>query len=174
MDKIQLLIKQTEDAYKWTHKLVSTIPVDAWKETPKIIASNISWQIGHLILSEYYHSILVTVGHQQDILAQIPLKEYTKLFSFNTNPEANINSTNPKELLAHLSIVEKKSIEVLQSLTEEDLKDDLVPGGMKHPVAKNKYEAIDWNIKHTMWHCGQIAIIKRIINEPYNFVSGNS
>ena len=30
--------------------------------------------------------------------------------------------------------------------------------------------AISWNIKHTMWHCCQIATIKRLIHGVYDYV----
>lgn len=45
----------------------------------------------------------------------------------------------------------------------------LEPGAPEHPVATNKQEAISWNIKHTMWHCGQMAILKRVINSRIGF-----
>jgi len=73
------------------------------------------------------------------------------------------------ELKNHLEIIEKKSIEIINSLTQEELKNDLIPGKVEHPVAKTKFEAIDWNIKHTMWHCGQIASLKRTLGNPYKF-----
>ncbi len=58
---------------------------------------------------------------------------------------------------------------VIKSLSDQDLESELSPTEVPHPVAKNKFEAIDWNIKHTMWHCGQIGILKRIIDERFDF-----
>jgi len=39
----------------------------------------------------------------------------------------------------------------------------------KHPIAKNNFEALDGNIKHTLWHCGQLGILKRVLNERFDF-----
>jgi len=38
-----------------------------------------------------------------------------------------------------------------------------------HPLAKTKFDALDWNVKHTMWHCGQLGILVRIAGERFNF-----
>jgi len=60
----------------------------------------------------------------------------------------------------------------LQGCSKDDAPDGNVveePTKRKHPVAKTKFEAISWNIKHTMWHCGQIACIKRLIHGGFDF-----
>lgn len=36
-------------------------------------------------------------------------------------------------------------------------------------LTKQTPGALSWNIKHTMWHCGQIVMLKRIIDKPHNF-----
>ena len=53
MNQIEILSKQTYDAYAWVNKLISAIPYDKWDDIPDVIASNVSWQVGHLILSYY-------------------------------------------------------------------------------------------------------------------------
>ena len=168
MTEIEILTQQTENAYKWTNKLVETISFDKWNTIPGIIESTISWQVGHLIMSHYYHSIMVIAGHQMDVIQKIPLKDYDKLFT-NALPKHSIGKTNPADLLNQLAIVQQKSISIIKTLTLTDLESELVPAPTPHPIAKTKFEAIDWNIKHTMYHCGQIGIIKRVIDERYDF-----
>jgi len=166
---IQILSKQTIDTYQWLHKLIDTIQDNKWDDIPEVLASNISWQVGHIVISIYYHTILVIKGHQPDVLEQVPLRTYSELFTFNGTPKKCIGGLTPEELKNHLQIIEKKSIEIIDSLTFEDIEDTLIPGEVEHPVATTKFEAIDWNIKHTMWHCGQIASIKRVLGNPYTF-----
>lgn len=168
MDQIEILTSQTESSYQWTNALIETIPLNKWDTLPDTIASNISWQVGHLIMSHYYHSVMVIVGHQMDIIKKIPLKEYDEYFT-DAPPVKSIGKTNPTDLLAHLSIVQQKSIKIIQELSLTDLESKLFPTPTPHPIAKKKFEAIDWNIKHTMYHCGQIGIIKRIIDERHDF-----
>ncbi|WP_216824389.1 hypothetical protein [Emticicia sp. TH156] len=41
----------------------------------------------------------------------------------------------------------------------------------KHNIfnSKTKFEALDWNIKHTLWHCRQIGLLKRVVDKRYDF-----
>lgn len=163
-----MLVKQTEDAYHWTDKLICAIPYDQWNDTPAIIESNISWQVGHLILSYYYHSIMVITGHQTEIIQKIPLKEYDTIFT-DAAPKNAIDKAVPEQLHQQLHLVAQKSVAIIGSLLPADLESELVPSPIPHPIAKNKWEALDWNIKHTMWHCGQIGMLKRVIQKRYDF-----
>jgi len=163
-----MLAKQTESAYAWANKLIVSIPYEKWDTTPDIIESNITWQTGHLIVSFYYHTIMVIVGHQMDLLQQIPLKVYSQLFT-NAAPVDAIGKTNPSPLQNHLFLMQQRSLEIIQSLSLADLEADLLPAPFPHPIAKNKYEALDWNIQHTMWHCGQIGLLKRVVDKRFIF-----
>lgn len=168
MNQIEFLAKQTEDAYNWTNKLLNAIPYNKWDDTPEIIESNVTWQVGHLIMSIYFHSIMVITGHQKAISQSVPLREYSELFT-NAAPKNAVGKADPTELQKQLILLEQKSIESIQSLSENDLTRPLEPTRIPHPIAKNKYEALDWNIKHTMWHCGQLGILKRVVDKRFNF-----
>lgn len=168
MTNLEILTQQTESVYDWTRKLIETIPFDQWEIIPDMVESNISWQVGHLIMSHYYHSVMVIVGHQMDVIQKIPLKNYDELFT-NALPRNSVGKTNPSDLLNQLKIVQQRSISIIKTLTSADLESNLEPTPTPHPIAKTKFEAIDWNIKHTMYHCGQIGVIKRIIDERYDF-----
>ena len=168
MDQITILARQTESAYAWTNKLLHAIPHEKWDTTPDVVESNISWQTGHLIVSLYYHSILVIVGHQMDILQQVPLKEYSQLFT-NAAPANASGKMKPEQLQAHLLFMQQRSIGVIKSLSPAGLEASLAPVQPPHPIAKNKWEALEWNIQHTMWHCGQIGLLKRIIDKRFDF-----
>ncbi|WP_281990059.1 DinB family protein [Aquimarina aggregata] len=169
MTEIEMLSKQTHDTYQWIYNLINSIPEEKWNETPEVLESNVTWQVGHLIISIYYHSILVVKGHQKDVLKLVPIKKYSDLYTFYSSPRNSTGKFSLRELKNHLDIIVKKSIEIINSLAPEELKNELVPGKVEHPVAKTKFEAIDWNIKHTMWHCGQLASLKRILGNPYQF-----
>lgn len=169
MTEIEILTQQTRDAYDWIHRLMDGIPTEKWDVTPSLVESNVSWQIGHLIISIYYHSVMVIVGHQKDILEQLPMREYTKLFSFDTLPRNAAGKTVNEKLQEHLKIIELKSLEIITSLSPKRLLEELEPTKLPHPVAKSKFGALSWNVKHTMWHCGQMALIKRIIDQPYDY-----
>ena len=168
MDHRQLLLSQTQNAYQWANRLIDGIPLDRWDHIPGGIESNVTWQTGHLLVSYYYHSILVIAGHQMDVLREVPLKEYSELFTKGAPTDA-LGKTSAALLRQHLAIIERKSIGIIETLSAEQLTEPLEPVMPLHPIAKTKLEAIDWNVKHTMWHCGQLAMLKRSINGRLEF-----
>jgi hypothetical protein len=62
-----------------------------------------------------------------------------------------------------------RSLEIIKELAPENLHAALEPTRIPHPIAKTKFESLDWNIKHTMYHCGQIGILKRVVDKRYDF-----
>lgn len=168
MNQIEILAKQTEEAYQWVNKLLLPVPDHKWDTIPEVVESSLSWQAGHLIISFYYHSVMVTVGHQPDILQQIPMKEYSELFHHSSAGQCT-GKANPEDLKKYLQLMEQISITIIRSLSVEELEKPLLPTPMPHPIAKTKFEALDWNIKHTFWHCGQIGMLKRVVDERYDF-----
>ena len=62
-------------------------------------------------MSLYYHSIMVIVGHQKDILETIPMRGYDGLFT-NSSPKKAIGKTIPEVLRNNSKIMQKRSIEV--------------------------------------------------------------
>ena len=168
MTQVEMLSHQTQDAYDWASKLINTIPLEKWDEIPKNMLSSVSWQTGHLTISIYYHSIMVIKGHQMDLLQKIPVKEYNELYN-QTQAQDTIGKMKPENLLNDLKQMQSKSLEIINQLQDENLNTSLEPTQAPHPIAKNKFEALDWNIKHTMWHCGQLAVLKRIVDKRYDF-----
>lgn len=168
MDTVDLLARQTEDSYRWIQELLGSVPYDRWDIMPDIVESTLSWQTGHLVISLYFHTMMSIRGHQMDIMEQIPIKEYAELFNA-AHPSHSRGKYPPEELHAHLRLMGQKSVDIIRSLTPEELEHPLEPMRRNHPVARTKFEALDWNIKHTMWHGGQIGILKRVVHERYDF-----
>jgi hypothetical protein len=48
-----MLSRQTHDAYNWINKLVKSVSYEKWDNTPSVIETSVSWQMGHLIMSLY-------------------------------------------------------------------------------------------------------------------------
>ncbi|WP_111595815.1 DinB family protein [Chitinophaga skermanii] len=168
MDALSHLLQQTRHTHSWTHKLIDDIPIDKWHIIPNNMQSNITWQVGHLVVSHYYHAIWAIQGHQMNILQSIPLQQYAQLFTANPPKEA-VNQIDIPQLLADLHTMEQTSLNIIAQLTEQALTAPLEPITPTHPIAHNKLEAIDWNIHHTMWHCGQIAMIRRSVYRKMEF-----
>jgi hypothetical protein len=168
MTSTEILIQQTESTYDWIDKLIGPIPFEKWDQTPNGLETNLTWQIGHLLVSHYFHSIMVITGHQSDLLQEIPLRNYADLFT-DGSPANVIGQTDAGQLLSQLRMVQKRSLDILKTLTDADLESVLEPTPLKHPIARIKGESIGWNIKHTMYHCGQIGILKRVVYQRHDF-----
>ena len=169
MTEKQILTKQTEHAFEWTNKLIASIPMEKWDVVAEGIGSNINWQVGHQIISIYYHTIMTTVGHIPELIEKLNLRQYTKLCGYDTFAKDMEGKMNPEELEGHLKYMQGQSLKVIDSLSADELHHPVEPTKVPHPVAKTKFEAIDWNINHTMWHCGQISTLKRIVDRPFDF-----
>lgn len=169
MNEVEILKIQTISANSWLLNMIDSVPQEKWYDMAEGINSSIAWQVGHQIVSIYYHSVMTTVGHKFDVIEKLNLKWYTEMCTYDSSPEAMHENVSPKILREHLVYMQKTAMDVLESLSVKNLQEQVEPTKMKHPVARTKFEAIDWNIKHIMWHCGQISSIKRIIHTPYDF-----
>lgn len=170
MTVTEFLVKQTLDAHSWTNKLIDSIPQGLWDETPDNLNSNISWQVGHLVISEYYHAILVISGFDAEITEKIDLKVHNQKYGYGSVPAEQVGSVSPKVLQEQLHFMQNKVIKNIKGLSLADFENHVEqPIKQKHPVAITKFDAVSWNIKHTMWHCGQMATIKRLIHGGYDY-----
>lgn len=168
MTETQMLVDQTANAYQWINKLVETVPREKWNIIPPTVESSIDWQIGHLIISHYFHAVMVIRGHQMDLLQQLPIREYSEWFTVAA-PSQSLGKVDSAKLEEGLLLMQQKSLAILATLRTSELDDPLEPTPTAHPIATTKREAIDWNIKHTMYHCGQLGLIKRIVDKRHDF-----
>lgn len=164
-----LLKNQTVDSFNWTNKLIETIPDEKWFIIPEIIETNLAWQIGHLTLSQYYYTIVLLNGPNKELGEKINLKKYSELFANGQQINSLFSEITVDELRKNWNLMQHQTIEMLNHLQDKDLNDEIFKLPKPHPFVKIKENSISWNIKHTMWHCGQIATLKRIIDKPLDF-----
>jgi hypothetical protein len=170
---INLLKNQTIESHNWVDTLITNFPKDKWFETPEIINSNIAWQIGHLTLSVYYYNVVLIGSPQEHISSKLNLKKYSEFFTASEEKTELIKHFNVDELVENWEFIKLKSIEFITKLSDSDLELEIFKLPKEHPFAKSKLDAISWNIKHSMWHCGQIATITRIIDKPFDISANN-
>ena len=163
MKVTDILVKQTLEAHSWTNKLLDSVPSSLWNETPENLNLNISCQVGNLVLSELYHAILVVSGFDIAITKKIDLHLHSHKYGYDSVPLEYVCSDTPAVLQEQLHFMHDKVITNISGLTQADLETPVEqPIKQKHLVASTKFDAISWNIKHTIWHCGQIATIKSL------------
>ncbi len=171
---VNLLKNQTLDSHQWVDKLISDFPENKWFESEEVLSTNIAWQIGHLTLSIYYYNVVLIGCPQEDIANKIDLNRYSDFF-VNGSKINEIQKHFTKEtILENWIFLKSKSIEFISKLCDKDLESEIYKLPKEHPFAKTNLDAISWNIKHTMWHCGQIATLKRIIDKPFDLTTART
>ena len=164
--KVNFIREQSKLTRSQTLSVLKGIPSHLWYETPDVMETNVAWLTGHLIVSQYYHSIAVISGSHRDIFREVPLKEYLPIYSLmskSTTPEVK---PSPEKLLEDLETVNQHALRILDSLTDQAMEEPLEPTKFPHPIAKTKYEALTWSFRHEMWHLGQVATLGRILGYP--------
>ena len=101
--------------------MIVSVPMDKWDIMADGIESNVSWQVGHQIISIYYHTIMTTVGHISELIENLDLRLYTEICNYNTFASDMVGKTDSKQLLEHLKLMQEQSLAVISDLSENDL-----------------------------------------------------
>ena len=163
MNAIEILKKEIVSVKSKTDFFIEKINFEKWNETPKIIETNMNWQIGHLILANYLHGIASISGANEKVRNKIDMQNFIKYYGPNSIPTSFLNEkpTNQDLLKLYEFIFELVLIEISEIKVEELNDVTAIP----NPSAKTKYEALTTLFKHQCWHNGQIAILNRIVSK---------
>lgn len=163
-----LLAKQTIDTQEWVDKIIIDFPLEKWFEVPEAIGSSLAWQLGHIMVSQFYYTVVLIKGFDPAFAEKINLKKYSNLFAKGVNMGAVAQETTSEELLHNWRALQLLSVQTIKMLKEDELQADIVPH-KPHPFVRSKQDSIEWNSRHNMWHCGQIGVIRRMLGKPYDF-----
>jgi hypothetical protein len=113
----------------------------------------------------------VVLLHGPDIAfaEEMDMKKYSALFANGQTKNELVNRITVHELEDKWHLMQDHTIESLADLQDSDLNTEIINLAKPHPFVKTKENSISWNIKHTMWHCGQIGMIKRVVDKRYDF-----
>jgi hypothetical protein len=163
MDRKSMIIQEMKKSSSWTRYLLKSFDSNKEFEIPTGLKANVNWQIGHILISRHFHSVLCTFGKQPELMGNIPFRDYAKHYAMGSTPEQNI-SDKPSiiTMMDELYQVDKKAVELIEAMDESDLEEAPL---RDHPVAKTRYESMMWSAQHQMWHNGQVAMIKSLISE---------
>lgn len=161
MDVIEVIKEQIISVKKKTDNLITVIDLQDWEISPKILETNMNWQMGHLILANYLHGIASISGANPKIRERINMQNFIKYYGPNSIPNLFLDEKPKSEELLNLYEFVFEVIDLeLSTFKIEDLKQ---PTEIPNPSAKTKYDALTTLINHQSWHNGQIAILNRIL-----------
>ena len=66
MSKIDFLKEQIIEARTFVNRLMSELPEDLWYVIPEGTDSNFIWQVGHLLVSQNFHTLTTVTGVNYD------------------------------------------------------------------------------------------------------------
>ena len=161
--KTKILKEQILSTKEYTDKLISDISSDLWTKTPKVLDTNLNWQIGHIILANYLHGIASISGVSEALREKIVMSDYIKFYGLKSNP-SDFENEKPtrKELIEIYEFTLSLVLENLNNLSDSELDNNTE---IPNPAAKTKYEALKWLSHHQSWHNGQIAMLRRVLNK---------
>ena len=166
MSKIDFLKEQLIEARTFVNRLMSELPEDLWYVIPEGTDSNFIWQVGHLLVSQNFHTLTAVTGVNEKVGRLVPIQKYNRIFNGMGTLHRSIEKDliPVAELREQTEIVHQICIENLETLNDDVLAECLQPLPFKHPVAETKYEALSWSFKHEMWHSAEMEAIKRDIS----------
>lgn len=172
MTTIEFLRNQIIESRTFVNRLIGELPDDLWYTIPENTDSNFAWQIGHLLLSQNFHIFSCSLGRNPKVFEKVPVQDYLKVFNGLGSMHRSVTKdlAPPSRLRKEFDFVHELCIESLCGLPDEILGEKLEPIPFKHPIAKNKYDAISWSFKHEMWHAAEMEQIKITLNHQTKWI----
>ena len=162
MNRIEFIDGQNKTTRSFVKGFIDRVPEEKWFIKPAGLETTMAWQVGHLVISQYFHSIAVITGSRKSVSEVVSLRQYSENYAFSTVPSENPEGQPTiQELKQHLDFMGDEVHSVLMSLNDADLDSELHPTKFPHPIAKTKWDALTFSYRHEMWHGGQIAMLKR-------------
>ena len=129
MSKIEFLKEQMIEARAFVKRLMSELPEDLWYVIPEGTDSNFIWQVGHLLVSQNFHTMTAVTGVNKKVGELLPIKEYNRIF----NGMGTMHRSIEKDMIPVLKlkeefeIVHQICISSLETLNADILSDCLEP-----------------------------------------------
>lgn len=138
-------------------RLTQDIPEEKWTLIPENNYSNLIWQYGHILASEYRLALLRVRGNSVGDSVFIPA-DFISTFAKGSQPDSLIQY-KVKDLIRIggqlADVIEKESSGWDEKYLSEKADGD------PHPMFSTKMEALEYAALHDFLHCGQIGIIRR-------------
>jgi DinB family protein len=160
MSRLREALDQLDFARKYTLFRVETVPLSEWFTIPPGCVSHVAWQVGHIAMAEY-RICLDRLRPRTTADEAMISDEFLKAFARESIPSGD-QGTYPSaaEIRAVYDRVHSRILEELPSYSDADL--DLPP--LKpHPLFNTRYAGVRYAPFHEMIHCGQIALIRRML-----------
>lgn len=123
MSKIDFLKEQIIEARTFVNRLMSELPEDLWYVIPEGTDSNFIWQVGHLLVSQNFHTLTAVTGVNEKVGRLVPIQKYNRIFNGMGTLHRSIEKDliPVAELREQTEIVHQICIENLETLNDDVL-----------------------------------------------------
>ena len=157
MSRLSEALDQLALTRRYLLERVDTVPFSDWFTMPGGV-SHVAWQVGHIASSEYRLCLERLRPSTPADEALIP-DAFLKMFGREARP-ADVTGYTAEEIRAVFDRVHARVMEEVPSYPDADL--DLPP--LKpHPLFTTRIAGLRYAPLHEMIHCGQIAMIRRLL-----------
>lgn len=162
MSRLREALDQIDFARKYTLTRIETVPLSEWFIIPPGGVSHIAWQVGHIAMAEY-RICLERLRPRTAADEYMISDDFLKMFSRESTPTIDpAASPSAAEIRSVYHRVHARIVEELQTYPDPEL--DLTP--LKpHPLFNTRYAGLRYAPLHEMIHCGQIALIRRMLGQ---------
>jgi hypothetical protein len=162
MSRLREALDQIDFARRYTRERIETVPSSEWFTIPPGGVTNLAWQVAHLARSEY-RLCLVRLRPRTTADAELISDEVLELFATNTVPTSPSNFLSAADIRSVFDRVHDRVMNELANYPDAEL--DLPPLE-PHPYLPTRIAALRYAPLHEMIHCGQIALIRRMLGYP--------
>ena len=162
MSRMSEALHQLDFARKYTLSRVETVPLAEWFIIPVGGVSHLAWQVGHIAFAEY-RLCLERLRPRSSADETLISDDFLNTFGRDSVPRAD-PSVYPSaaEIRSVYDAVHARILEELPIYRDADL--DL-PILIPHSLFRTRYESLRYAPLHEMIHCGQIAMIRRMLGQ---------
>ena len=158
MSRLAEALEQIDFARRYTHERADGVPLADWFTVTPGGVSHVAWQVGHLASSQYRLCLERLRPRTPEDDALIP-DAFVTMFGRDALP-ADVTGYTAEEIRAVFDRVHARVMTELASHPDADL--DLPP--LKpHLLFATRLAGLRYAPLHEMIHCGQIALIRRML-----------
>ena len=160
MSRLREALDQIDFARRYTRERIATVPLTQWFTIPPNGVTNMAWQVGHLAFAQYRLCLLRLRPRTVDDEALVS-DSFIQTFIRDSDPSA-ITGLTADEILATFDGVHARVMDEVRDYPDADL--DLPPL-IPHDLFNTRIAGLRYCPLHEMIHCGQIAMIRRMLGQ---------
>jgi len=160
MSRLTEAVDQIAFVRRYTLERLATVPLSDWFTIPPGGVSHIAWQVGHITMAEYRLCLERHRPRSQADEAMIS-DDFLRVFGRESEP-ANVTGFTAEEIRKVFEAVHARVLEEAPTFLDAEL--DL-PVLKPHPLVATRIASLRYAPLHEMLHCGQIALIRRMLGQ---------